>query len=170
VAGTLRGADIVAVLTGGACATLYSDGAYKSHDLDFIIRSGGTQRSLDEAMARIGFRRDDDRYVHPTTPLFVEFPRGPLAIGDDVKITPVEIKVARGKVLALSATDACRDRLAAFYYWADRQSLHVAVEIARRRRVNLAAIERWSAREGQQDRFADFRRELRRKKPRALSG
>jgi hypothetical protein len=159
----LRDAGIVAVLTGGACATFYSDGAYQSHDLDFILRSGGTKASLDAAMTAIGFRRDGDRYVHHATPFFVEFPRGPLAIGDDVEIKPVEIDLGRGSALALSATDACRDRLAAFYYWADRQSLRVAVDIARRRRVNLAAIERWSVREGQHEKFEDFRRELRRR-------
>jgi hypothetical protein len=154
----------VAVLTGGACATFYSDGVYESHDLDFIVRSGGTRKSIDAAMATIGFTRDGDRYTHPATRFFVEFPRGPLAIGDDLAITPVELEVGPGKTLALSATDACRDRLAAFYDWADRQSLRVAVEIARRRRVNLAAIGRWSAREGQQEKYTDFRRELRRRR------
>lgn len=114
-------------------------------------------------MATTGFTRDGDRYVHPATPFFVEFPRGPLAIGDDVEIKPVRLRLARGSTLALSATDACRDRLAAYYYWADRQSLRVAVDIARRRRIDLAAIERWSANEGQQEKFEDFRREVRRR-------
>ena len=160
VADALHRAGIVAVLTGGACATFYSDGVYQSHDLDFIVRSGGTRRSLDEAMAAIGFARQHDRYVHPASPFFVEFPRGPLAIGDDVEITPVTIAVGRGRTLALSPTDACRDRLAAFYYWIDRQSLQVAVTIARRQRVDLTSIERWSVREGQADKFQEFKREL----------
>lgn len=163
VARALKQAGIGAVLTGGACATLYSDGAYQSHDLDFIVRSGGTRRSLDAAMATAGFARDGDRYVHAATPFYVEFPRGPLAIGDDVEITPVSVRVGRGSVLALSPTDACRDRLAAFYYWDDRQSLRTAVEIARRRRVNLAAIRRWSVREGQADKFREFAQTLRRR-------
>jgi hypothetical protein len=163
VAATLREAGIGAVLTGGACATLYTDGAYQSHDLDFIIRSGGTRKSLDAAMAAAGFTRDGDRYVHPKTPFFVEFPRGPLAIGDDLNISPIQLRLDRGSTLALSATDACRDRLAAFYYWDDRQSLRVAVDIARRRRVSLTAIERWSVREGQREKFADFKRDVQNK-------
>lgn len=157
VAAALRDAGFKAVLTGGACATIYSQGAYQSHDLDFIIRSGGNQRALEAALAAAGFRRKDDRYVHPATRFFVEFPRGPLAIGDDVDITPVELKIARGRILALSATDACRDRLAAFYHWSDRQSLDAAVAIRRRQRVNMAAIRRWSAREGHLDKFEEFR-------------
>jgi hypothetical protein len=161
VARTLRQADIVAVLTGGACATLYTRGAYHSHDLDFIVRSGGTRKSLDAAMAAIGFQRDGDRYVHDATPLFVEFPRGPLAIGDDVDITPVTLRLRRGSTLALSPTDSCRDRLAAYYFWNDRQSLRTAVEIARRQRVQLRTIERWSVREGHAEKFRDFSRALR---------
>ena len=112
-------------------------------------------------MSGIGFMRDGDRYTNPGTPFFVEFPRGPLAIGDDVDIRPVELKIGRGRALALSPTDACRDRLAAFYHWSDRQSLRSAVEIARRHRVKMAAIKRWSDREGASERFEEFRVALR---------
>ena len=160
----LTRSGLSAVLTGGACATIYSGGAYQSHDLDFILRGGGTRKGLDDAMASIGFRREGDRYVHPSTPFFVEFPRGPLAIGDDFDIRPVVLQLQRGSALALSATDACRDRLAAFYHWSDRQSLYVAVEIALRHRVNIARVRRWSEDEGFDDRFAEFRQELARRK------
>lgn len=157
VAEALRDAGFVAVLTGGACATIYSAGAYQSHDLDFILRDGGNRKALDDAMAGAGFARRHERYVHKSTRFYVEFPRGPLSIGDDVEIRPVELKVARGRTLALSATDACRDRLAAFYHWSDRQSLESAIAIARRHRVRMASIERWSAREGHAEKCAEFR-------------
>ena len=160
VAVALRDAGFTAVLTGGACASLYSDSAYTSYDLDFIIRAGGHQRVLDAALAAIGFRRDGDHYVHPDSRFFVEFPRGPLAISDDIDIRPVNLKVGRTTTLALSATDACRDRLAAFYYWSDRQSLKAAIEIARRHPVRMAAIRRWSERENQLERFEEFRTAL----------
>jgi hypothetical protein len=164
VAAALEAAGIDAVLTGGACATIYTRGAYQSYDLDFIVRSGGTRRSLDTAMASIGFARDGDRYVHRETPFFVEFPRGPLAIGDDVQIVPVGLKIGRRKTLALSPTDSCRDRLAAFYHWSDRQSLQVAVEVAMSRRVDMKKIQDWSRNEGFADRFKEFQRELARRR------
>ena len=164
VSEALRSAGLSAVLTGGACATFYTEGAYQSHDLDFIMQTaGGTRRTLDDAMASIGFVRRADRYVHPATPYFVEFPRGPLAIGGDFNIKPVELRVGGGSTTALSPTDSCRDRLAAFYHWADRQSLQVAVQVARRQRVNMAAVRRWSQREGFEDKFKEFARELARK-------
>lgn len=66
----------------------------------------------------------------------------------------------RARALVLSPTDSCRDRLAAFYHWNDRQSLEVAVAIARRNRVNMAAIRRWSIAEGAARGFDEFLAEL----------
>jgi hypothetical protein len=173
VATALREAGFGAVLTGGACASIYSAGAYVSHDLDFIIQSGGGRSTLDRALAGLGFIRKHDRYVHPATAFFVEFPRGPLSIGDDTDIRPVTLRIGRARVTALSATDSCRDRLAAFYHWSDRQSLRSAVEIAVRHRVNMQAIRRWSAHEGALERFEEFREgavALRRRKFRRRGG
>lgn len=157
VSTALRRAGFRAVLTGGACATIYSDGAYQSHDLDFIVQSGGGQRALEQALAAAGFARTGDRYVHRKTRFFVEFPRGPLAIGDDTAIVPVELAVGGDRTLALSPTDSVRDRLAAFYHWSDRGSLEAATAIARRHRVNMSAIQRWSAAEGHANRFREFK-------------
>ena len=64
----------------------------------------------------------------------------------------------------LSATDSCRDRLAAFYHWSDRQSLLDAVEIARIRSVNLRKIREWSTQEGALDAFKRFTELLRAKR------
>lgn len=135
---------------------MHSDGAHLSYDLDFVVRSGGNRQSLDSAMGLAGFSRDGDYYRHPETPFFVEFPRGPLAIGGDLAVTPVTIRVGGDTIRALSPTDACRDRLAAFYHWSDRQSLNVAVAIARRRRVSFKRIATWSEAEGHTDRYQEF--------------
>jgi hypothetical protein len=56
--------------------------------------------------------------------------------------TPPE--VADEVALALCPTDACRDRLAAFCDWHDRQSLSLAVRLAQHQRVDLDAIRAWS--------------------------
>ena len=166
VGSALRSAGFDAVLTGGACAAIYSAGAYISHDLDFIIRAGGKRAELDDALAAVGFVRARDRYVHARTAFFVEFPRGPLAIGDDTNIRPSKLRIGRSTIAALSPTDSCRDRLAAFYHWSDRQSLRSAVEIALRERVNMAAVRRWSEREGASEKFEEFRQEIARRRHR----
>ena len=156
VAGALRTHRIRAVLTGGACAALYSEGANHSRDLDFIVVEGATRNEMDTAMVSIGFARRGDRYVHPRARFYVEFPRGPLAIGGEYRIRPVTRSTSHGRVLMLSATDSCRDRLAAFYHWGDRQSLTVAAWIAARNRVNLATLQRWSTAEGLAEGFEQF--------------
>ena len=160
VGGALRDAGIEAALVGGACATIYSRGEYKSLDLDFILETGVARRTLDAAMASAGFRRSGDRYVHPKTKFFVEFPRGPLSIGRDAAIRTVMLSVGPSRIRALSATDSCRDRLAAFYFWNDLSCLGAALAIARRRDVNLRAVGRWSREEGHGEDFERFRRRL----------
>lgn len=169
VAGALRKAGIRAVLTGGACAAIHTAGGYSSEDVDFILQSTTSGRALDDAMASIGFLRRKDQYFHPRTTFFVEFPPGPLAIGRDLAVTPVSkrVRASGGAVRTLSATDSCRDRLAAFYHWADRQSLNVAVMIALRNRVDMRKISAWSDREGAAEGYRQFVRELARARRRS---
>ena len=152
----LAQSKIRAVLTGGACATLYSKGEYQSSDLDFILQSAVKPQELDDVMATIGFRRAGNYYRHPKTAFIVEFPAGPLGIGRDIDVRPVVFRIEGVRVRALSATDSCRDRLAAFFHWNDRQSLITAARIARHHKVNMRTIRAWSAREGASEKFSEF--------------
>jgi len=160
----LRRAGIRAVLTGGACANLYSGGVYQSSDADFVLAGHCSTKDVVQALSTVGFTREGDRYVHRLLPFFVEFPSGPLGIGRDLRIRPVWRSRKAAKTLALSATDACRDRLAAFYFWKDQQSLAAAVAIAARHRVGFAKIRAWSRNEGHAEGYASFLAELRRER------
>jgi hypothetical protein len=164
VGAALRRRGISAVMTGGACATWFSGGAYQSSDVDFVTQGDPQRRAVDEALRDLGFHRDLDRYVHPDLPYFIEFPPGPLAIGGDHDIRPVEIAKGGLRMRSLSPTDACRDRLAAFYHWNDRQSLDAAVAIAARHRVNLRKIRAWSQAEGMSEKYDRFRAALRQRR------
>ena len=167
VGDALRRAGIPAVVTGGAAASLHSSGTYTSADVDIVLTGSVTQQRLDSAMRDAGFERHRDRYIRSDTPFFVEFPVGPLAIGDDHAIRPIVIRRGRRRFLMLSATDSCRDRLAAFYHWSDRQSLAAAVEIASRQRVFMTRIEAWSAKEGFSGAFEEFMRAVSARRARA---
>lgn len=160
VGDALRRAGIRGVLTGGACASLYTGGAYQSVDVDFVLSGSPPPEVLDRALASLGFKRDRDRYIHPLVPFFVEFPGGPLGIGEDFEIRPVWRSRRSAKTLALSPTDACRDRLAAFYHWNDRQSLSVAVAIAAGNRISLRKVRDWSRSEGYPRGYSVFLAEL----------
>ena len=156
----LRRNHIRAVLTGGACASLYSGGVIHSKDIDFVLSGSVSRDALDTAMASVGFTRHENRYEHPLTAFYVEFPKGPLAIGHDFNIHPVEFRRSRYRTLVLSQTDCCRDRLAAFYHWNDRQSLRAAVLVAAAARPKMRIIEEWSRREGAAMGFEEFKKEL----------
>lgn len=158
VADSLARHGIRAVLTGGACAAVHAKGKVLSRDVDFVLTNDVPQSALDEAMGAVGFVRRRDRYVHRVSEIFVEFPRGPVAIGEDVRIVPVILRRNGLIALVLSPTDSCRDRLAAFYHWRDRSSLRAAVQIAKANRVSMQVIRRWSEREGAAVAFDEFRR------------
>ena len=67
-----------------------------------------------------------------------------------------------GVIRLLTPTDAVKDRLSAFFYWSDRQSLAQALAIARRQPVDLQDIERWALAEPMPaaERFGIFRNRL----------
>jgi hypothetical protein len=156
VGDALRRHGIRAVLTGGACACLHSRGAYVSRDVDYVLPAETELAMLDTAMAAIGFHRDGSRYIHPKCRFFVEFPAGPLAIGQDSSPRPVLIRRGAHRTLSLSATDACRDRLAAFYHWGDRQALKAAVQIACANRIGVQRVRVRSMAEDASTGFEEF--------------
>lgn len=162
VAAALERHDLQAVLSGGGCASIYTSGAYQSVDLDFILQGPGTQLQLDQAMASLGFERRGTQYFHLLSRYYVEFPPGPLGVGSDYRIEPVEIRSGKTRLRLLSPTDSCRDRLAGFYHWNDRQSLEVAVRIGARKRIDLEKIRTWSEQERALTRFEIFLEELER--------
>jgi hypothetical protein len=162
VAEALARAGVRAVLSGGACASLHSGGVYQSVDLDFILQEYESAEQIDEAMRSVGFTRTGNQYFHPEARFYVEFPPGPLSIAGDYKIEPVEIRIGARSVLGLSATDSCRDRLAAFFHWNDQPGLQAAVQIALRSKVDLERIREWSEGQGASARFQAFLEEIER--------
>ena len=160
VSGTLEKQGLRAVLSGGGCASIYTAGTYQSVDLDFILQGPGTQGQLDAALASIGFERRGTQYFHPYSRYYVEFPPGPLGIGSDYHIEPVEIRSGKTRLRLLSPTDSCRDRLAGFFHWNDTEGLAVAVRIAARGRVDLEKIRDWSEHERAGPQFEVFLVEL----------
>lgn len=83
-----------------------------------------------------------------------------MGIGEDFHIRPVWTRRGSARTLTLSVTDACRDRLAAFFHWRDRQSLAAAVAIAAHNRVSLGKVREWSRTEGHLDAYSSFITEL----------
>ncbi|HOW51620.1 MAG TPA: hypothetical protein PLV42_06215 [bacterium] len=155
VCGALKKNGIDAVLTGGAVVSIYTENRYRSNDLDFI--SSASMKEIEEAIAAIGFAKNKGRYfTHPDTELFVEFPSPPLSVGDKPVREFNEITTRSGYLKLLTPTYCVMDRLAAFYFWNDRQSLEQALMVARTHPVDMKEIERWSKAEGMTAKFNEF--------------
>lgn len=156
VCSALHERGIVAVLTGGSAATFYAPDAYQSRDLDFVIMARGAHGS--EALEGLGFRLKSDFYVHVRSRFTLDFPPGPLAVGDDTVTAWSTVRRKRETLHVLSPTDSCRDRLASFLFWNDFSGLEqaLAVQQAHPRTVDLALIRAWCRREGQSQKFGLF--------------
>ncbi len=147
---------IEAVLTGGAVVAIYSRNEYMSWDLDFVVR--GKDSDIAAAMSGIGFRKGGGRHFERKgTPYIVEFLNPPLAVGNLLVSRYARLRTSRGTLLMEKTTHCVMDRLAAFYHWKDRQGLDQAVLVAKRQRVQMREIERWSAGEGHSEGYHAFR-------------
>jgi hypothetical protein len=153
VAEQLRRNGINVVLTGGSCVSIYTDNRYQSYDLDFIEEGRSARKKIVACLREIGFLEKDRYFTHTATRFFVEFPSGPLAIGDEPVSNIAQLEFATGSLRLLSATDCVKDRLANFYHWKDRQCLDQAIMVTADTEVDLVEVERWSHHEGMAEEF-----------------
>jgi hypothetical protein len=155
----LKESEITGVLTGGSAATFYAPDVYQSRDLDFVITiaTARGRKQAGAALIGLGYHLSGQTYIHASNPFTVEFPPGPLAIGDDLVVKWNTVK-RRAEILhVLTPTDSVRDRLLWFYLQpTDRSSLRAAIGVAKRKDVDFREIARWSRREGFDVRFQEF--------------
>lgn len=81
-------------------------------------------------------------------------------MGDEIVNQTQQIKFSTGILKVISATDCVKDRLAAYYHWGDKQSLHQAVLVVKANTVDIKEIEKWSQKEGKQKEFLAIKDEL----------
>ncbi|HIP61229.1 MAG TPA: hypothetical protein EYG98_01590 [Sulfurovum sp.] len=166
ICSALEREGIDTVLSGGSCVEIYSSGRYTSDDLDLIDRFNGGHRKIKVIMEKLGFREYEMKryFVHDDTELFIEFPRGPLGVGD----APVnEIACRRSKtgtLKLLTPTDCIKDRLAGYYHWDDTQNLEQAVWVAEANSFDMKAIDDWSKIEGKSEKFDIFKKRVKQRK------
>lgn len=160
----LKENEITGVLTGGSAATFYAPNVYQSRDLDFVITIATARGRKQAGAALIGlrYRLAGQTYIHASNPFTVEFPPGPLAIGDDLVEKWNTVKRRTEILHVLTPTDCVRDRLLWFYLQpTDRSSLRAAVGVAQRKDIDLRGIAKWSRREGFEARFREFEAAMR---------
>lgn len=144
------------VLSGGACVAYYSEGKYVSLDLDFVNVASERFKKIQTAMFEIGFEERNRYFSHTDTDYLIEFPPGPLAVGDEQITEVVEVKTDMGAFRIISPTDCVKDRLAAYYHWGDLPCLEQAVMVAVENKVDLDELKRWSEVENSIEKFQVF--------------
>jgi hypothetical protein len=156
----LRTKGINVVLSGGAAVAIYTANKYVSADIDLVDINYVARKRLTEAMLGIGFGEKNRYFIHPGTNHIVEFPPGPLSVGEEPVKRINEMKFSTGILRIISATDCVKDRLAAYYFWNDRQSLAQAILVAENSRVSISEIKRWSRTTGNLKEFEIFNKQL----------
>ncbi len=156
----LRTQGIDVVLTGGAVVALYSDGRYTSADIDLVEEGFASAGKIKQAMAEIGFSKLGGLYKNSETSYFIDFVAPPLSLGREPVKEIHELRLATGLLRLISPTDCVKDRLAAYFYFNDRQALEQAVMVAQARSVDLTEVQRWSEAEGMGEKYDDFKDRL----------
>jgi hypothetical protein len=149
----LKKHGIYAVLSGGACVSIYTENKYQSYDLDFIENISTRRNTLGLILKEIGFSEENRYFTHPDTVYFIEFPPGPLSVGDEPVKDIVTKEFSTGELRLISPTDCAKDRLAAYYHWNDKQCLEQTVWIAQNHRIDLDEILRWSKHENKESEY-----------------
>jgi hypothetical protein len=160
----LHAAGIQTALSGGSCVTYWSENAYQSDGIDLIPEGIGQRALIRATMLGLGFSEHNRYFTHPDTKLFVEFPAGPLAVGEERPRQIDEIVTATGIMRLLSPTDCVKDRLTWWFHNGDRQCLEQAIAVAQTAGVDMDEIRRWSRGEGKASEFTAIAAQLSRKR------
>jgi hypothetical protein len=155
---SLKREGLKVTLSGGACAEIYSKSKYVTGDLDFVVNYIWPQndRIIECVMSSLGFERKGRIFANSSVSYTVEFPPGPLSVGEEYGVEPVELAQNSGMLLLLSPTDSVKDRLAGYFYGNDAQCLEQALLICHMNKVDMDDIKEWAKREGRPERFKEF--------------
>jgi len=152
----LQAEKIQVVLSGGSAVSFYSSNQYVSKDLDLINTNFVRRSKIRTVMEKLGFTEKGRYFIHPETTFFIEFPDGPLSVGEEPVKEISEFELSTGTLRVLSPTDCVKDRLCAFYFWSDLQGLEQAILVTNSQPVDLKEIKRWSKVEGKEKEFQAF--------------
>jgi len=157
VSDAFRRNGINVVLSGGSCVSIYSKEQYVSMDLDFVNAGFAKRSDIINVMNSLNFIEENRYFKHPDTEIFIEFPPGPLGVGDEPVKQIDELITKVGILRIISPTDCVKDRLSWYYHNNDTECLEQAVLVAKQNRIDIQEIKRWSRVEGKEGVFDKIR-------------
>ena len=151
VADHLRQRGITVVLVGGLAVEIYSENLYLTKDIDMIDMSYQAPAVLGQAMAEMGFSKQGRIYINDTTDICVEFPSGPLSVGEQLITETTVFKSNAGEIPILFPKDVIKDRLAAYFHWQDKPSLVQAVAVMTKHSIALNELKSFCQNENKEN-------------------
>jgi len=147
----LKAKGIEVVLTGGSCMEIYTHSNYSSYDLDFIANPSIKSEQVKNAMIEAGFEKTKDRYFkHPDNDYYVEFPTGPVCLGNEEPKVHNELKTHVGTLKLLTPTNCVKDRLCAYLYHNGEECFSQAIAVAHRNKIDEEDLLKWATKECQE--------------------
>lgn len=155
----LKKSGIEVVLVGGACVSIYSENSYLSFDIDLITNT--PIRKIAPVLKKLGFENIGGRlFENPKCKYIIDFPAPPASIGNRPVFKFNKIPTSYGTIELLNPTDCVKDRLAAYFFWNDKQSLEQAVMVAKRKRINISEIKKWAQEQEELEKYKVFVQKL----------
>jgi len=144
-----NGIDVV--LSGGSCMEIYTHKNFSSYDIDFIANPSYTAKKISEVMLSIGFNKVDGRYYkYENNPNYIEFPTGPVSLGNEFPKKFDELKTLVGTLVLLTPTDCIKDRLCAYVYHGGNECFQQAMAVAHLNEIDINNLKKWAKNESKE--------------------
>lgn len=147
----LKEKRIDVVLSGGSCMEIYTKSNFSSLDIDFIPNPSVTSKQIEKIMLELGFKKVPPRYYkYDSNPNYIEFPTGPVSLGNDLTKKFSELKTHVGTLTLLTPTDCIKDRLCALVYHGGEECYSQAVAVAHLNDFDKDDLTQWAKNEDQE--------------------
>ncbi len=144
-----NGIDVV--LSGGSCMEIYTHKNFSSYDIDFIANPSYTAKKISEVMLSIGFNKVDGRYYkYENNPNYIEFPTGPVSLGNEFPKKFDELKTLVGTLVLLTPTDCIKDRLCAYVYHGGNECFQQSMAVAHLNEIDINNLKKWAKNESKE--------------------
>ena len=126
---------------------IYTNSNFSSYDLDFIPNPAQKTTKVKEVMLSMGFKEEGRYFKHPENNYYVEFPTGPVNLGNEFPTIHNELQTSVGKLVLLTPTNCVKDRLCAYIYHKRTECFSQAIAVAHINDIDKNDLSNWAKKE-----------------------